>query len=153
MTTKVKIVTQDEVGLALKKPCADCPFLTATPKHKGIAGSLVEYSGFMNQGTFAHTCHKTDVRADSIEGKRYKGKVQHCAGALALMKNDPETMSNWIMGKVIKKQFSFKNIDETGVYKSFKAMALDYYKWCKAGMPNELTDQLKLKGQYEANDS
>lgn len=133
-----------KIKFDLKQPCKDCPFKKSTPKHKGIASSLIEYSGFIDQGTFAHTCHKTDKRADSPEGRKFKGTPRHCAGALILMRNDPQCMSNYIAARSQIGLIDLNKIKDTGVYKSFKEMALDYYRWIKDGMPNELSNQIQL---------
>jgi hypothetical protein len=69
----------------LKSPCADCPFRKSTPFHQGVAEGSPDLINSMISGTFAHTCHKTDPRADSEHGKRHTGKLQHCIGALFML--------------------------------------------------------------------
>lgn len=126
------------LGVQLKKPCADCPFLESTPKHSGVLESLSEYYTSVENKRFIHTCHKTDSRADSEEGKKYRGQTQHCAGALALMKNDTECMSDWVSVRIALKHLDMRKIKTKGVFTSFKAMVLAYYDWHRAGMPNDL---------------
>lgn len=64
-------------------PCNDCPFLKTTPYHGGVAGSLLKYLDTIEDGNFAHTCHKTDNRPACDGPRDFEGeKPQHCAGAL-----------------------------------------------------------------------
>jgi len=74
-----------EVGWDLKKPCGDCPFTKAAPFHGGVAQSLVMYFDSIDSGKFAHTCHKTDMRPECDGPHTWKGKPQHCVGALLML--------------------------------------------------------------------
>lgn len=84
-----------EMRFDLKKPCADCPFRVGAPYHEGVLRDMVELHGGLEMGTMAHSCHKTDSRSDSEEGKRYTGPVQHCAGLLLMMYNDAEMLGQY----------------------------------------------------------
>lgn len=131
----------NDLGFDLKRPCKDCPFRMSTPKHGGIADSLPDYLRSVETGTFVHTCHKTDPRADSIEGKAYKGKTQHCAGALALMKNDFTVKSFHVGLRERRGELDLGRIDREGVYPSLKAFVKSYYDWLIAGMPDDLAEE------------
>lgn len=78
-------VFEADIDWDLTKPCDDCPFRRSTPYHQGVGHCLPEYVESIFAGRFAHTCHKTDARADSEQGKRYRGRVKHCAGALIML--------------------------------------------------------------------
>lgn len=132
-----------QIHFDLKRPCKDCPFKISTPMHGGVMKSLTEYSASIDLGEFAHTCHKTDFRADSVEGKKYQGTVQHCAGALALMKNDCTAKSIWVCEKEIKGEIDFDKIDSSGVFKNFMQMVLAYCDWAKGGYKNNLATKTK----------
>lgn len=70
-----------DVAWNLKQPCNDCPFRRDAPDHAGIVAHIPAYIETIHEGRFAHTCHKTDNRADGPQN--YTGdQVEHCAGAL-----------------------------------------------------------------------
>lgn len=75
-----------QIHFDMKRPCADCPFRRAVPKHEGIAANLVSMVTAARAGTLAHTCHKTDPRADGGKRRGQTGKLQHCAGAILMAK-------------------------------------------------------------------
>ena len=75
----------DDVDWDLKRPCADCPFRRGTPFHEGIANGTVDVVHSIELRRFAHTCHKTDNFSDSPEGRRYRGRLKHCAGSLIML--------------------------------------------------------------------
>lgn len=78
-----------EIGYTLQTPCSDCPFKKSTPLHPGVMKALPEYDKKLREGWWGHSCHKTDSRSDGFDDK-YKGELQHCAGALILMKKIDE---------------------------------------------------------------
>lgn len=69
----------------LTKPCNDCPFRRSTPWHEGVAANAVKCAESIQGHKFAHTCHKTDARADSDQGKAWQGRPKHCAGSLIML--------------------------------------------------------------------
>jgi hypothetical protein len=69
----------------LKRPCDDCPFAKASKFHQGIAERTEEKVRSIGDHVFAHTCHKTDPRADCETSKRYEGPLQHCYGAIMML--------------------------------------------------------------------
>jgi hypothetical protein len=81
----VRSVKKGDLGWKLRSPCAECPFKTTTPFHEGVAADLPATLTAMMEERFAHTCHRTDPRSDYKGAKRYRGQVQHCAGALIMM--------------------------------------------------------------------
>lgn len=136
-------ITSADIEFKMMAPCEDCPFKRSTKKHSGVAGALMEYHSNMEAGTFAHTCHKTDVRADSVHGRRHQGKPQHCGGALALMKNDPTCTSNLVINMIARRKINPKKIKTDGVYASFREMVRDYARWMKSGMKEDLSTDTK----------
>lgn len=79
------VVLPVDVKYDMVSPCSDCPFLKTSPFHQGVAESMVQYLESMEDGTFAHTCHKTDNRP-AVDGPRnHKGDTQHCVGALLML--------------------------------------------------------------------
>lgn len=74
-----------EIGFDLKKACQDCPFKKATPIHSGVAQDLPALAGHIEMGSFMHSCHKTDPDSDGYNAD-YKGQIQHCAGAIVMLK-------------------------------------------------------------------
>lgn len=81
----VRNIAAEDASWDMKRPCADCPFRRSTPWHEGVACSTIDYFHSIEAHTFSHSCHKTDSRADSVEGKRYEGPVQHCIGSLFML--------------------------------------------------------------------
>lgn len=80
-----RAILPKDIDWDLKRPCADCPFKRSTSWHQGVAANCVETTEAIFGGRFAHTCHKTDGRSDSDEGKRYTGRIKHCRGALLML--------------------------------------------------------------------
>lgn len=86
----VKIVDTDyesQLNYDMKEPCNDCPFRKSTPwDMKGVGidklNFMVDTIVYGQEG--AHTCHKTDPRADYEPAKDYKGGLQHCVGFLRM---------------------------------------------------------------------
>lgn len=74
-----------DVDWDLKRPCKDCPFKKSSPFHEGVAAGCLDLMNMIEDGVFAHTCHKTDDRSDSKEGKRWPGRVKHCVGSLYML--------------------------------------------------------------------
>lgn len=74
-----------DIDWDLTKPCNDCPFLKASPFHEGVASSFPIYCDSIANGTFAHTCHKTDTRAACDGPHSWSGKAKHCAGAILML--------------------------------------------------------------------
>jgi hypothetical protein len=79
-------VTTEDIGWKLKTPCSDCPFKRTTPLHTGIMADLPMYEEKIKERRLAHTCHKTDSRADGYV-PTYDGQVQICPGSLVFFNN------------------------------------------------------------------
>lgn len=89
----MELVLAKDLDWSRKRPCADCPFLKTSPFHQGVAGSLPEYVRSIEDGRFAHTCHKTDNRAEVDGPKNFRGeRAQHCAGAVLMLLKTGKTM-------------------------------------------------------------
>jgi hypothetical protein len=74
-----------DIDWSRQSPCNDCPFLRTSPYHEGVASSIPDYVQSIQDGNFAHTCHKTDNR-DAVDGpKNFEGKTQHCVGAILML--------------------------------------------------------------------
>lgn len=96
----------------------------------------MEYHGYMERGTFAHTCHKTDPRADSPEGKRFKGAPRHCAGALAMQMQSKMPYQDAFDQAILDGRCEPRPLrDVKGVWPSFPHMVRAYVRWMKAGIP------------------
>jgi len=78
-------ITARDVAWDLKNPCNDCPFKRKTAFHEGVAGGLPQLIESLEDGRFAHTCHKTDNRSNCDGPRNHDGPVQHCAGALLML--------------------------------------------------------------------
>lgn len=79
------ILLVDNVAWNRTTPCSDCPFLKTSPFHEGVADSIPQYVESIQRGQFAHTCHKTDNRADCDGPRNFNGQPQHCAGAILML--------------------------------------------------------------------
>lgn len=116
----------------MTKPCKDCPFLRSSKLHEGICNSLVQYKEHIENDTFAHSCHKTDRRADSEEGQSFTGATQHCAGALAMMAQRKMLTQSHAFDSLSIAQW--KKLEKvTGLYDSLIDIAGTYYVWLKTG--------------------
>ena len=79
-------VRVQDLHYGLTAPCSDCPYRRNSPAHEGIAKNLpFVISQLMTDQAVAHSCHKTDPRADGFK-PGYEGDVQHCAGFLYTMR-------------------------------------------------------------------
>lgn len=143
----IQDVAPKEVRFGLTKPCADCPFLVSSAMHQGIANSLVEYHGYMELGTFAHTCHKTDPRSDGWNGKTKQAR--HCAGALAMQLQGKMELQKAVAPhiQVMPKKEMKALICVEGLWPSFIEMVRSYARWLKSGIPDD-TSGSKYLGKY-----
>lgn len=114
-----------ELHFDMKAPCDDCPFRRDVPCHDGVGSDLMSIWGKIETGRFAHSCHKTDSRSDGFTGNE-KTKIQHCAGALIMMKNmGPESIQDhWILPSRWKKIKALKA--HPAVFNDLKEMMLKY---------------------------
>lgn len=114
-----------EIHFDLKSPCADCPFRRDVPCHPGVRDDLMSIWGKIEMGQFAHSCHKTDSRSDGFTAQPGT-KIQHCAGALIMMKNmGPEAIQDhWILPSRWKKIKALKS--HSSVFNSFNEMVVHY---------------------------
>lgn len=114
----------EDVLFDLKTPCDDCPFRTDVYFHRGIYDELDTYEKGLKTGNFAHTCHKTDKRADGFEESYKKDKPQHCAGLLIMAKkmNKSTVLLDYMdaLGETVE-----LNMDAP-VFKSIKDMRKHY---------------------------
>lgn len=131
----VKSANPKEIQYDLKRPCKDCPFLVASELHEGVGAALVEYHGFIERGTFAHTCHKTDPRADSEAGKKFRGEPRHCAGALAMQMQEKMDYQRALDFALVNKKCdpeALRNV--AGLWPNFVEMVKAYASWMKDGV-------------------
>jgi hypothetical protein len=79
---------EERLAFDRTEPCADCPFLKATPAEKKGISSLGEIGlVLLTHGEIVHTCHKTDPRVtDGGFNSSYQGPVEHCAGFMLMVK-------------------------------------------------------------------
>ncbi len=78
-------VLASDLGWDMPSPCGDCPFLRTSPFHQGVARSVPVYMAAITAGRFAHTCHKTDNRADCDGPRNWSSQTKHCVGALLML--------------------------------------------------------------------
>lgn len=114
----------------LRSPCADCPFLEATPVHPGVAVDLPSIMGGMEMGTLAHTCHKTDPLSDSPEGQAFNGPLQHCAGALILMEKS-EQRSHHMTGAIIRGDYSPALLNMAAGVSTVRQFIAKHLRWAE----------------------
>lgn len=118
------------IGFDLKAPCSDCPFKKSSGIHEGVAGDLVVYAKKIKEGEFAHTCHKTDVRAGAREGALVNGKVQHCIGAILMCEKSGEGQLPYLAAWCDKK-FELNDLQGGEDVMTLKEMVKKYYMWAK----------------------
>jgi hypothetical protein len=115
----------------LKRPCAECPFRKGVPAHEGVFKSIPRYYREIQAGRFLHTCHRTDPRSDYLPAKGYKGKLQHCAGALAMQVNEGTAMRNALLVELAvfsRRRFLPDQLPKNPeVFGSFRELALYYF--------------------------
>lgn len=117
----------NDIHYDLKQPCKDCPFLRGAEFHRGIFNDIPSLNDGLEAGSVIHTCHKTDPRTDSPEGQAYKGKLQHCAGLLTMMKNDPTLLGRNQEIAVLKKRWKPSEMKSANVFGSFVEFVKYYY--------------------------
>lgn len=81
-------VLASDVHWDLRNPCADCPFIKSSPYHQGVAESIPALCESIDNGSFAHTCHKTDYRKQCdgpVAGKETGRAIQECAGSTLML--------------------------------------------------------------------
>lgn len=66
-------------------PCSDCPFKKPFKENGSIEWIEDVMERHQKDQFFAHTCHKTDPKADGYIGR---GKKRLCAGAVQIQMND-----------------------------------------------------------------
>lgn len=94
---------------ALKKPCANCPFLKDQSKAIELQPGRVEgiIEGLLDGSASSFACHKTTHSGDWIETEdgeesyQSSGKEQQCAGSLAVLeKIGRPTQLMQVMGRL-----------------------------------------------------
>lgn len=78
-------ILAEELAWNLMAPCGDCPFRKDSPFHEGIAATAEAKFCDIQRGRFAHTCHKTDNRPECDGPHNWKGRPEHCAGAILML--------------------------------------------------------------------
>jgi len=87
------------IGYDLRAPCAECPFRLDAPEHEGIATAIfARHTKAMEDGTFVHSCHRTDERSDYEGAKVVKGKIQHCVGAIIACEKSKKQQIGYLLG-------------------------------------------------------
>jgi hypothetical protein len=85
MKNHPEFIRSEELDWSRKNPCGDCPFLNTSPYHGGVASGLKACVEAIKAGNFVHTCHKTDNRPNCDGPRNWKGKIQHCTGAIMML--------------------------------------------------------------------
>ncbi len=121
-------ILASDLHFDMHKPCDDCPFVKSSAFHGGIAASMPGYSQAIDDGIFAHTCHKTDPRA-MCDGPRPQGaKVQHCFGAIVMLLKSGK--GRWMQSPLMK-AWAENKIDLPAIEAQAKA---DRTVWTLRGM-------------------
>lgn len=153
-----------DVGFKLKAPCDDCPFKKTTPLHSGVMSDLPMYDKQLKEGGFAHTCHKTDSRADGYI-EQYDGQVQHCYGALTMFNNmeklagekettpDGYPSTQVILIHALCRGVELDKLNDPNVFGSFKEMAEAYRPMIEElDRKNKEKDEFKVHVSYSTNE-
>lgn len=131
----------------LKRPCSDCPFTPRAALHQGVGHDLGDALAVqIMSGSAAHTCHKTDPRADSPEGQRYQGEVQHCAGFLLMMERASDRQ-NSAQRACQDGRFDPKKLDRSVRTFTLLELCKVYVQWQKDGLPEGRTGLDYLRPQ------
>jgi hypothetical protein len=87
------ITTYDgKLSYGLKTPCDDCPFRREST-HPYSTNAVTEWlTQMINKVNVGHSCHKTDARADCESAQTYTGPLQHCAGAIIMLRKSRYVM-------------------------------------------------------------
>lgn len=111
-----------EWEFSMKKPCDSCPFRSDIPLDGAPDWALDVLRG-IRRGNLAHSCHKTDPKADGYRGT---SKTQHCMGFLGLMKNIGQISGSEAMLAMVRGELDWDKIPTEGIWKSVDEMLLAY---------------------------
>lgn len=126
-------VAARDLRFDLRGPCADCPFRSDAKMHNGVFKDLPKMVRMHEDGRLAHTCHKTDPRADGyVEG--YSGPVQHCGGMLAMIAADPASMGAFHRRAVVLGRWKPEKMDLSNVFRSWRDMVNKYIELASASL-------------------
>ena len=108
----------------MKKACDSCPFRSDIPLI-GAPDWAHDVLKGIRRGNLAHSCHKTDPKADGFKGTK---KTQHCMGFLGLMKNMGEVSGSDAIAAMVRGDLDWDKIPTEGIWKSMDEMMLAYLK-------------------------
>lgn len=108
----------------MKKPCDSCPFRSDIPL-VGAPDWAHDVLTGIRRGNLAHSCHKTDPKADGFKGTK---KTYHCMGFLGLMKNMDQTPGSDAVMAMVRGQLDWDAIPTDGVWKSMDEMMFAYLR-------------------------
>lgn len=132
LVTTERLIDEAELRYDLRRPCADCPFRRDVPKHEGFGSGLAElYLAMFIMGTKGHTCHMTDPMGDSLAGQRFEGPLQHCAGALILMRRESIEPPSSVTRAIDDGRFDFDQLEDAGVVYGSLEMLQSYAAWAR----------------------
>ena len=147
-----RLIEEEELHYDLRRPCFDCPFRRDVPKHEGFAATLPDlYLAIFMQGTKGHTCHMTDPMSDSRAGQTYDGPLQHCAGALLIMRRESIKPPSSVSRAIADGRFDFDQLEDAGVVYGSLEMLEGYARWARwltDEVPRWLRDVWQLEHHY-----
>lgn len=106
----------------MKKPCDSCPFRSDIPLIGAPDWAMDVLQG-IRSGNLAHSCHKTDPKADGFKNTK---KTQHCMGFLGLMKNMGEFGGSDTIVAMVRGDLNWDAVPTEGLWKSTEEMMLAY---------------------------
>lgn len=137
----------------MKKPCDSCPFRSDIPLI-GAPDWAQDVLQGVRRGNLAHSCHKTDPKADGFKGT---GKTYHCMGFLGMMKNMDQVTGSEAILAMARGDLDWSAIPTDGVWKTMEDMMLAYMcKYRDDGLLSpplvaELEKRLKVQSRYDSS--
>lgn len=116
----------------LTSPCDDCPF-KRTSTHPYTLNAVVDYlTNVALERSVGHTCHKTDARSDCQSAQGYNGPIQHCAGALIMLRKAVIAghliMPDYLAAALFSEDWDFRKMDMDADVYDFREMAFKILK-------------------------
>ena len=103
----------------LRAPCDDCPFRNDIKPYVP-SESVLRYCEGLDHGNM-FGCHKTAIMDVHGETLGVGPKLQHCAGALAIMENTGEPSHQMIVAEE-KGLYDPERLDRSNIYGTFLQM-------------------------------
>jgi hypothetical protein len=140
-------IKRDKLHFDQLIPCPTCPFRKDVPFDYEYLACLQNLVHMVSLGG-SHSCHYTDRRADlpdNAVGRKNTRKIQHCAGALIMLKREgiaPLKMTKTDIDRV------FPMLDSTVEIYSLREFLVTYFKDLTEREP-EAAEKTGVKAIYE----